>query len=298
MRIATGVPCSHQRFLAEPEAGAGRLRNRRGHGRQPPPATAAPKVRKLAADLAVDPGRNGPPRRRASSAARRRAAAGAQPEAVPVHGVRARMAAQMVLSRSKIPTPTPACRWTGAALLRLRDGSGHPVRPDVAARGAQPETAPVLNASWEETEDGPRIRMHPHPTGFRRGHRTGLVVPVIDDAQVRTTRELAAIVDDLVIGARAGTLAPAQLGNSTSRCPTSVPWAGRGRTRHQLPEAAILGMGSLKPRAVVVDDAVVARPTMTLTCAFDHRIADGAGGRLSPICAGSSSRRRPHCLDL
>ncbi|HNF06559.1 MAG TPA: 2-oxo acid dehydrogenase subunit E2, partial [Mycobacterium sp.] len=24
------------------------------------------------------------------------------------------------------------------------------------------------------------------------------------------------------------------------------------------------------------DDAVVARPTMTLTCAFDHRIADGA----------------------
>ena len=35
-------------------------------------------------------------------------------------------------------------------------------------------------------------------------------------------------------------------------------------------------MGSLKPRAVVLDDAVVARPTMTLTCAFDHRIADGA----------------------
>jgi pyruvate dehydrogenase E2 component (dihydrolipoamide acetyltransferase) len=27
---------------------------------------------------------------------------------------------------------------------------------------------------------------------------------------------------------------------------------------------------------VVVDDVVVARPTMTLTCAFDHRIADGA----------------------
>ena len=35
-------------------------------------------------------------------------------------------------------------------------------------------------------------------------------------------------------------------------------------------------MGSLKPRPVVVDGAVVARPTMTLTVAFDHRIADGA----------------------
>jgi pyruvate dehydrogenase E2 component (dihydrolipoamide acetyltransferase) len=35
-------------------------------------------------------------------------------------------------------------------------------------------------------------------------------------------------------------------------------------------------MGSLKPRPAVVDDAVVVRPQMTLTCAFDHRIADGA----------------------
>jgi 2-oxoisovalerate dehydrogenase E2 component (dihydrolipoyl transacylase) len=42
------------------------------------------------------------------------------------------------------------------------------------------------------------------------------------------------------------------------------------------PEAGILGMGSLKPRPVVVDGVVVARPTMTLTCAFDHRVADGA----------------------
>jgi pyruvate dehydrogenase E2 component (dihydrolipoamide acetyltransferase) len=42
------------------------------------------------------------------------------------------------------------------------------------------------------------------------------------------------------------------------------------------PEAAILGMGSLKPRPVVVDGDVVARPTMSLTCAFDHRIVDGA----------------------
>jgi 2-oxoisovalerate dehydrogenase E2 component (dihydrolipoyl transacylase) len=42
------------------------------------------------------------------------------------------------------------------------------------------------------------------------------------------------------------------------------------------PEAAILGMGSLKPRPVVVDDTVVIRPQMSLTCVFDHRVADGA----------------------
>jgi pyruvate dehydrogenase E2 component (dihydrolipoamide acetyltransferase) len=42
------------------------------------------------------------------------------------------------------------------------------------------------------------------------------------------------------------------------------------------PEAAILGMGAIKPRPVVVGGEVVARPTMTLTCVFDHRVADGA----------------------
>ena len=102
-------------------------------------------------------------------------------------------------------------------------------------------------------------------------------MPVIDDAQVRTTRELAAIVDDLVIGARAGTLAPAQMGNSTFTVSNfGALGLDEGVPVINYPEAAILGMGSLRPRAVVVDDAVVARPTMTLTCAFDHRIADGA----------------------
>jgi len=35
-------------------------------------------------------------------------------------------------------------------------------------------------------------------------------------------------------------------------------------------------MGSLKPRPAAQDGTVVVRPQMTLTCAFDHRIADGA----------------------
>jgi hypothetical protein len=48
-------------------------------------------------------------------------------------------------------------------------------------------------------------------------------------------------------------------------------WHSRGRQR---PVGLLRGDGG--QRAVVVDSAVVARPTMTLTSAFDHRIADGA----------------------
>jgi pyruvate/2-oxoglutarate dehydrogenase complex dihydrolipoamide acyltransferase (E2) component len=38
---------------------------------------------------------------------------------------------------------------------------------------------------------------------------------------------------------------------------------------------AILGVGAIEKRAVVVDDAVVARPMAYLTLGFDHRLIDG-----------------------
>jgi len=42
------------------------------------------------------------------------------------------------------------------------------------------------------------------------------------------------------------------------------------------PQVAILGVGSIEKRPVVVGDAVVARVTAVLTLGFDHRIIDGA----------------------
>ena len=280
VRIATGVPAATN----------GSSPNRKpvlvGYGtddamdvsrRRP---RAAPKVRKLAADLAVDLRAVRPASDQGIiTGAEVRAAAGIQPEAVPVQGVRARMAAQMVLSRSKIPDAHASVQVDCTALLRLRDRLG--VTPFVLTLRLvvlSLRRHPMLNASWVESEDGPRIRMHPGiRLGFAVATERGLVVPVIDEAQLRTTRELAAGVDHLVDGARAGTLAPAQLGNSTFTVSNfGALGLDEGVPVINYPEAAILGMGSLKPRAVVVDDAVVARPTMTLTCAFDHRIADGA----------------------
>jgi pyruvate dehydrogenase E2 component (dihydrolipoamide acetyltransferase) len=105
----------------------------------------------------------------------------------------------------------------------------------------------------------------------------GLLVPVVPDAQAKTTRELAIAVNRLVADARAGTLKPAELQGSTFTVSNfGALGLDEGVPVINHPEAAILGIGSLKPRAVVVDGAVVARSTMTLTCAFDHRVADGA----------------------
>ena len=42
------------------------------------------------------------------------------------------------------------------------------------------------------------------------------------------------------------------------------------------PQVAIMGMGGIKKRAVVIDDAIAIRPMIVLSLSFDHRVIDGA----------------------
>ncbi len=249
---------------------------------------AKPPVRKLAAELHVDmasvaPG-SGPDGIVTRDDVLAAVEAPSQDDA-RVSGVRLEMARRMALSRREIPDAHASVQVDGSALLRLRDklgeASAEPITPFVltlrlltVALGHHP----VLNSTWIDTVDGPRI--HVHPTvhlGIGVAAPRGLLVPVVPDAPAKTTRELAAAVSRLVADARAGTLKPTELQGSTFTVSNfGALGLDEGVPVINHPEAAILGIGSLKPRAVVVDGDVVARPTMTLTCAFDHRVADGA----------------------
>jgi pyruvate dehydrogenase E2 component (dihydrolipoamide acetyltransferase) len=249
---------------------------------------AKPPVRKLAAELHVDmasvaPG-SGPDGIVTRDDVIAAVEAPSQDDA-RVSGVRLEMARRMALSRREIPDAHASVQVDCTALLRLRDrlraASAEPITPFVltlrlltVALGRHP----VLNSTWIDTVDGPRI--HVHPTvhlGIGVAAPRGLLVPVVPDAQAKTTRELAIAVNRLVADARAGTLKPAELQGSTFTVSNfGALGLDEGVPVINHPEAAILGIGSLKPRAVVVDGAVVARSTMTLTCAFDHRVADGA----------------------
>ena len=105
----------------------------------------------------------------------------------------------------------------------------------------------------------------------------GLLVPVITDAHNKTTRELASRTAELITGAREGTLTRAELRGSTFTVSNfGALGVDDGVPVINHPEVAILGMGAIKPRPVAVADQVVVRPAMTLTCVFDHRVADGA----------------------
>src|SRR5262249_18432567 len=137
---------------------------------------------------------------------------------------------------------------------------------------------PILNATYEVGDDGPAIRVHGAiHLGIGIDTDRGLLVAVVRDAQARSTLELAAEVRRLGDGARAGTLAPAELVGSTFTVSNfGALGLDHGYPVINHPEAAILGIGTVRPRAIVTGGEVVARPTVHLTCSFDHRVADGS----------------------
>jgi 2-oxoisovalerate dehydrogenase E2 component (dihydrolipoyl transacylase) len=248
---------------------------------------AKPAVRKLAAELLVDlaalePGPDGMISREAVLAAagvHGEQRPGVSHDVLPVRGVHAEMAKRMALSRSQIPDAHASVDVVGGRLLELRDSLGlTPFALTLRLLVLALTHHRIFNSTWVDGPGGPQVHTH-HAVhlGVAVAAPRGLLVPVIRDAQAKTTRELAEAVTHLIDAARDGTVRPADLIGSTFTVSNfGALGLDEGVPVINHPEAAILGMGSLRPRAVVVDGAVVARSTMKLTCAFDHRVADGA----------------------
>ena len=105
----------------------------------------------------------------------------------------------------------------------------------------------------------------------------GLTVPTVFDADRRTLGEIAGQTRALAAKARDGSITPPELSGGTF----SVSNLGMHGIREftaviNPPQAAILSVGEVAPRAVVRDGEVVARNLMSVTLACDHRILYGA----------------------
>ena len=135
---------------------------------------------------------------------------------------------------------------------------------------------PSVAAQWAEGEG---IRK---PTGIHVGVAValdpeGLVVPVLRDADKRSLRELAADLLALADRARAGRLSPAEMEGGTFSITNLGAYRIDGFTPIvNSPEAAILGVGRIADKAVVVEGKIEARRMCTLSLSFDHRVVDGA----------------------
>lgn len=108
---------------------------------------------------------------------------------------------------------------------------------------------------------------------------TGLLVPVVKGADEKNIRGLARSIHDLARRARTKRLTGEDtLGSTFSITNYGVFGNLMGTPIINRPNVAILGVGAVKKRPVVINDAIAIRQMGFLTLSFDHRLVDGALG--------------------
>ncbi len=212
-------------------------------------------------------------------------------ERVPVRGLRRLISNQMVASHLHTVRTLHVDEADVTALVALRDK----LKPRAAARGVRLSylpfvmkavaTAlaeyPALNSSLDEAANE-IVRKSYYNLGMAVATEAGLVVPVVRDVDSRTILELAADVNRLADAAKAGKLAPDDMRGGTFSITNIGSLGGLfSFPIINVPEAAILGVHSIKKRPVVLpDDTIAARQMLYLSLSFDHRLVDGAEGAM------------------
>jgi 2-oxoglutarate dehydrogenase E2 component (dihydrolipoamide succinyltransferase) len=105
----------------------------------------------------------------------------------------------------------------------------------------------------------------------------GLIVPVIPGADEKSLLGISRAINDVADRARAKKLRPEEVhgGTFTITNPGSLGTLF-GMPIINQPQVAILAVGTIEKRVVVVDDMIAVRPRGYLTLGYDHRLVDGA----------------------
>jgi len=105
----------------------------------------------------------------------------------------------------------------------------------------------------------------------------GLIVPVIRNADEKNLLGLSRAIDDLAARARTKKLNPDEVqGGTFTITNPGIFGAVYGLPLINQPQVAILGVGAIEKRAVVVNDGIAIHPTCHLSLGYDHRLIDGA----------------------
>jgi 2-oxoglutarate dehydrogenase E2 component (dihydrolipoamide succinyltransferase) len=132
----------------------------------------------------------------------------------------------------------------------------------------------VVNASL----DGDTIVYHKDINiGIAVALETGLIVPVIKHADEKNILGLTRAIADLADRSRTKQLKPDEVHGGTFTITNPGQFGAQfGMPIINQPQVAILGVGTIEKRPVVVDDAIAIRTMAYLTLGFDHRLIDGA----------------------
>jgi 2-oxoisovalerate dehydrogenase E2 component (dihydrolipoyl transacylase) len=210
-------------------------------------------------------------------------AASADADHLPVRGTRRLIAEKMSRSIREIPHVTTFltvdASWILALREELRAEAGERVSPLPIVVRALVEVCrehPKLSSSFDAEASEILLHRRLH-VGIATDTEQGLLVPVVRDADrlgiVALGREIARLSE----AARTGRAAPNEMVGSTITV-TNVGTFGAefGTPIINHPEAAILALGVIEPRPLVVGGRIEPRPAVTLSLSFDHRVLDGA----------------------
>jgi 2-oxoglutarate dehydrogenase E2 component (dihydrolipoamide succinyltransferase) len=145
----------------------------------------------------------------------------------------------------------------------------------VAATANALREFPMVNSSW--TDNGILVKKTINIGLATSLQDEGLIVPVIKNADGYSISGLARVINDLVLKARNHQLKPDDVLEGTFSI-TNHGTAGSLFATPVInqPQAGILGIGAIKKRVVVINDAIAIRPMVYLSFTFDHRILDGS----------------------
>ena len=208
----------------------------------------------------------------------------ADEERLAITPVRRMIAQAMVRSASQIPHAWSMVEVdiNGLVALRNRERDAFRQREGInltylpfalkAVAGALKDN-PTLNASWGDDHIVLKRRIN---LGIAVAAPTGLVVPVIHDADRLSIAGLAHAIDDLAGRARSGALRleDVQGGTFTVNNTGALGSSISGPIINH-PQAGILTTEAVQQRPVVINDAIAIRWMMNLCLSFDHRINDG-----------------------
>jgi len=133
---------------------------------------------------------------------------------------------------------------------------------------------PTLNSSI----DGTNIILHTDINlGIAVSLENGLIVPVVKNAEEKNFLGLQRSVNDLAERARSKKLKPEEVQEGTFAITNPGIYGGlMGLAVINQPNVAILGIGAIQKRVMVIDDAIAIRSMVYLTLSYDHRVVDGA----------------------
>ncbi len=248
------------------------------------PGAVSPVVARLAKDLGIElaqvkgTGAGGRIRKQDVIAAADQDKVAARyepPPPVALSHMRRSIGAHMKRSLDTAATVTSWIEVDFSAIERTRMEIGTTALPIVAKATLQTlGEFPDLNA-WV---DGERFTRHETVNlGIAVAIEGGLIVPVIQSAELLSVLELGSAIRELAGRARAGELAPDELADGTFTI-TNPGQFGTVMATPVIsqPQVAILDVEAIVRRPVVVDDEIVIRSICILGLSWDHRALDGA----------------------